>query len=136
MITSARAAGGSARTVRRSNTTQSNSPGLPSGVPELLRDGQAAHGAAVVVRALPRRGDEPRRAVVASRKVGGAVARNRAKRRLREAMRAAGISPDVDVVVIARGAALSVPMPQLTAELRALAGRLEEKLAVAAKGAQ
>jgi hypothetical protein len=32
-------------------------------------------------------GDEPARAVVASRKVGGAVARNRAKRLLREAIR-------------------------------------------------
>jgi ribonuclease P protein component len=48
--------------------------------------------------------DAARVAVVASRKVGTAVARNRAKRLLREAARATSWSPGVDAVLIARAA--------------------------------
>jgi len=50
-------------------------------------------------------------AVASSRAVGGAVKRNRARRRLREALRQAlaprGSHPGADVLVIARPAALS-----------------------------
>ena len=46
-------------------------------------------------------GAETRLGLVASRRVGNAVVRNRAKRRLRHAVRAAGAKPGHDVVVIA-----------------------------------
>lgn len=88
----------------------------------------------MVVRALPSVGAEPQRAVVASRKVGGAVARNRAKRRLREAIRAAGIPADVDVVVVARTTALSAPMTQLIAEAADLVSRVRGRLHAGAPG--
>ena len=48
------------------------------------------------------RGASPRVGVVASRKVGGAVARSRAKRLLREAYRRAPSRPAGDLVLIAR----------------------------------
>lgn len=63
--------------------------------------------------------------VVASRKVGGAVARNRARRRLREAFRQ--LRPDlqgkVDVVLVARRAIGSARAVDVEAELSRLAGR-------------
>ena len=49
----------------------------------------------------PYQGADTRLGLVASRRVGNAVARNRAKRRLRHAVRAAGAKPGHDVIVIA-----------------------------------
>ncbi len=63
----------------------------------------------------------------ASKKVGDAVARNRAKRRLREAVRqvmAAHAVAGHDYVVIARAETLSRPFSQLSADLEAGLRRL------------
>jgi ribonuclease P protein component len=70
------------------------------------------------------RGPGPRVGFTASRKVGNAVARNRARRRLRAAARE--VMPDAarpghDYVIIARGATLVRPY-------RALVGDLEEAM--------
>jgi len=66
----------------------------------------------------------------ASRKVGGAVARNRARRRLRavaaEVLPAAGI-PGVDYVLIARGGTLSRPYIELAGDLRTALARVCRK---------
>lgn len=74
-----------------------------------------------------RRGDldPPRVAVIASRKVGGAVQRNRAKRVLREAARAVPLDVGLDVVLIARAGAARVPMGEVAAELRQLGAQLD-----------
>ena len=70
------------------------------------REGRKAAGRHLVLQALPR-GDEapPRLGFTATKKIGGAVQRNRAKRRLREAARAMlaqyGV-PGSDYVFIAR----------------------------------
>lgn len=50
-----------------------------------------------------------------STKLGGAVLRNRARRRLREVCRLSGarLKPGYDLVVVARGRCLSAPFPQL-----------------------
>ncbi len=63
----------------------------------------------------------------ASRKVGGSVERNRARRRLRAAV--AGVMPDhaergVDYVVIARRGTLDRPFADLTADLETACHRL------------
>jgi ribonuclease P protein component len=97
----------------------------PRDVQAVLRDGRAAHGSAMVLRLAARADDSPPGVtVIASRKVGGAVTRNRAKRRLREALRCVEVPAGVDLVVVARGAALTVPLPNLVSELDALLERV------------
>jgi ribonuclease P protein component len=84
--------------------------------------------------AFAARSERPTRiGVTSSRDIKGAVARNRARRRLREVsrqvllredspLRGGGIS--YDVVLIARTPALELPMPELEAEARSLLDRL------------
>ena len=93
-------------------------------VRRVITAGTRAHGRTAVVHAR-RRGDgwAPRVTVVAGRKVGGAVQRNRAKRRLREALRATRLPEGLDVVVVARAEAVAAPWPVLVAELDRLLAR-------------
>jgi ribonuclease P protein component len=81
-------------------------------------EGVARNDKLFSLRALP--SDQPtvRVAVAASRAVGGAVKRNRARRRVREALRVAlGARPRVtigaDLVLMARPAALDAPAADL-----------------------
>jgi len=66
---------------------------------------------------------------VASRKVGGAVARNRAKRLLREVFRKRGPAPGVslDMVLVARGAILDADYSEVEAQYLRGVGRWLEK---------
>ena len=79
--------------------------------------------------ALPNALNRHRLGIVASRRMGGAVVRNRVKRRLRELFRQ--LEPDavpagggLDLVVIARRDAAEAPFPQLTADFRGALSRL------------
>lgn len=60
---------------------------------------------------------ETRVAVIAGRRVGGAVQRNRAKRRLREALRQVHLPENEHMAVIASRSALDAPFPQLVSWL-------------------
>jgi ribonuclease P protein component len=65
--------------------------------------------------------------LTASRKVGNAVARNRARRRLREAARRLlpdGAKPGYDLVLIARGETLRRPFAELIGDLATALRRL------------
>jgi ribonuclease P protein component len=91
-------------------------------------EGVARNDTLFSLRALATDGSTVRVAVAASRAVGGAVLRNRARRRVREAVRLAlDARPDaprgIDLVVMVRKGALDAP-----AEL--VRGAVERQLAV------
>jgi ribonuclease P protein component len=86
-------------------------------------------GRALIAFALSREGPPTRIGISTSRKLRGAVARNRARRRLREVARLVLLAADsplqrrgipYDVVLIARPAAVELPFTALEAEARAL----------------
>jgi ribonuclease P protein component len=77
-------------------------------------------------------GQGGRTAVVAGRRVGSAVDRNRARRRLRAVLRDAGVPASLDVVVVAKLPARTVPYPLLSREYERLRGRLLARLERAA----
>lgn len=70
-------------------------------------------------------GQPARIAVVASRRVGGAVQRNRAKRLIREAVRRIVWRPEVDVVIVARRACAQSRLGPVEAELSSLVADLD-----------
>jgi len=93
-----------------------------------LRDGRAIgavlrgrrkHAGDLLVVHVRDRGDElpARLAVLASRRVGGAVQRNRAKRLLREAARTHAWRRGADVVLVARSACARSGLAEVTREL-------------------
>ncbi len=92
---------------------------------EFVRAAKAGRKAArdcLVLQALPRSDDETRLGFTATKKIGNAVARNRAKRRLRAAARlhlGAHPAPGYDLVLIARDSTGSCPFPALLGDLQA-----------------
>jgi ribonuclease P protein component len=98
----------------------------------------AAAGASVstpgfVVQELRRKGGGPARVgFTVSRKVGGAVERNRVRRQLREVVRlsaATSLNPGSDYVVVGRRAALDIPFVRLTVDFAGALRRLEKRRA-------
>jgi ribonuclease P protein component len=86
------------------------------------REGRKAASGHLVLQALRQPGEATRLGFTATKKIGNAVARNRAKRRLRAAARivlgAAG-APGYDLVLIARNETGHCPFPALLSELEA-----------------
>lgn len=98
----------------------------------LVRGRRLFAGSGLIAFAAPRQGST-RIGVTSSRGIKGAVARNRARRRLRELSRRILLSEDsplrgggisYDVVLIARTPALELPMAELEAEARSLLDQL------------
>ncbi|MGH2764958.1 MAG: ribonuclease P protein component [Actinomycetota bacterium] len=90
----------------------------------MLRRGSPRGSRRVVLYVAP--GDGPSRAAwITGRRVGGAVARNRARRLLREAWRALspGVAHGYDLVMVARGPLGDARAPELTAEIEELLRR-------------
>lgn len=87
-----------------------------------------AHGSAMAVHARRRPDDGPCRAtVIVGRKVGDAVRRNRAKRRLRAALGHVVAPRGLDVVVVGRSAALTADFPVLVGEVDRLLARAGDR---------
>lgn len=87
----------------------------------VLRRGRRHASACTVVHVRDRRDTEPgRMTAVASKRVGNAVERNRAKRVLRAATAQVGVADGVDVAVVARQRAVSASSDEVAAELRAM----------------
>ncbi|MFV9672659.1 MAG: ribonuclease P protein component [Acidimicrobiia bacterium] len=83
----------------------------------VFRTGRSARcGDIRVIRAGGERG-VPQVGIVASRRVGGAVSRNRAKRRLREALRRVELKPDTAYVVIASPGVVTTGFDHLVRDL-------------------
>jgi ribonuclease P protein component len=69
--------------------------------------------------ALPNGLDSPRLGIAASRKIGNAVIRNRAKRRIRELYRLAKPLKAIDIVFVPRRELVKAAWPELEADYRA-----------------
>lgn len=98
-------------------------------VREVIQSGRhRAHGTVVVhVATMPITGHDDaqvRFTAVASRRVGIAVVRNRAKRLVREAVRAIAWRPGTTMVVVARRSIVGSTLEQVTADLRIAATAL------------
>ena len=93
---------------------------------EAYENGSKQHGRLVVVFARPRPEGGLRLGITATRKSGGAVLRNRARRRVREIFRRwLAATPDtaVDLVVNVSARATRAPYGALEAEITGLLGR-------------
>ena len=73
----------------------------------------------IYVLGSPTAAGPSRLGLIVSRRIGGAVVRNRAKRRLRAAFAAAWSEPGFDVIVRADPAALTLPFQELENSLQA-----------------
>jgi ribonuclease P protein component len=87
------------------------------------RKGKIQSDRLLVVRVLANGGQTTRFGFVTGKAVGGAVIRNRVKRRLREAARALPARGGLDVVLGARKAAADASYASLAASLEQLLGR-------------
>ncbi len=90
----------------------------------LLR-GRKAGDALLAIAAVQSAGPGPKFGLSVSKRAGGAVARNRLKRRLKEALRQLGLTGSWSIVVTARPAAAEAQYDELCQSLRGLLTRLK-----------
>jgi ribonuclease P protein component len=88
-----------------------------SGFSRVYRTGSRIHRGGVTVIQAPSESAPTEVGFVAGKKVGNAVARNRAKRRLREAFRRVNLAPATTYVVIAERGVVDAPFASLIAWL-------------------
>ena len=86
----------------------------------VFEQGVKKHGRLMSVFVLPTAQGRPRIGIAASKKLGGAVDRNLAKRRVREVFRLAARPDGVDIVVIPRRDLLGAPFESVQREFASL----------------
>jgi ribonuclease P protein component len=82
----------------------------------VYNEGAKVHGRFMTVFALPNGGAATRLGVAATRKIGSAALRNRAKRLVREVFRRHKIAAGLDIVVVPRREVLDAPFASLEAD--------------------
>lgn len=85
--------------------------------------GRKVHGRFMTMFVLPNELGTSRLGVSATRKLGGAVVRSRAKRRVRELFRTGPAPGSVDLVIVPRPALVDAPWSELQEEYRDLLKR-------------
>ncbi len=93
----------------------------------LYRRGKSVVTPTMVVYALPNRMGRVRLGITAGKKVGGAVLRNRAKRRIRELFRTslANIRPGTDICIVARTYTVHAPHKKMVRDFHTAMHKLE-----------
>jgi len=87
--------------------------------------GRRAHGRYFTIIAAPAPGPHSRLGIVASKKLGGAVVRNRAKRLIRNVFRTeAGPGSPTDLVIIPKISAMDVVIAELASDYKTTLRRL------------
>jgi len=87
--------------------------------------GRRAHGRYLTIIAAPAPGPDSRLGIVATKKLGGAVVRNRAKRLIREMFRTyVGPERALDLVIIPKASALQVIVNEVVNDYRSTLRRL------------
>lgn len=86
-----------------------------------MRAGVRTKSGPVTVIRLATDLDHPRLGIVAGRRLGNAVTRNRVKRRIRAAATEANLDPASDYVIVPTAAAATVPFEDLVAAIAAAA---------------
>ena len=87
--------------------------------------GRRAHGRHLTIIAAPAPGPDSRIGIVASKKLGGAVVRNRAKRLIREVFRTqSGPERASDLVIIPKASALQVEAAEVVNDYKTTLRRL------------
>ena len=99
----------------------------------IYREGARIHGRFMTLFVLPNGGTASRFGVAATRKLGSAVERNRAKRLAREMFRRHKIAAGFDIVVVPRREMLDAPFPILEADYHAVLGRRERSRGAGAR---
>lgn len=79
----------------------------------------------MVLYTQPNRLGTNRLGITASTKIGGAVQRNRARRRLIESFRSIELKQGFDIVIVARSRAVAAPYEKICGEMRLLFSRLK-----------
>jgi ribonuclease P protein component len=94
----------------------------------VYEQGARLRGRFMTCFALPNGLDSPRLGIAASRKIGNAVTRNRAKRRVRELYRAHKPLKPIDIVFVPRRELVSAPWGDLEADYHTALRRFENEI--------
>ena len=93
----------------------------------IYEQGARIHGRFMTVFVLPNGGNGPRFGVAATRKLGSAVERNRAKRLSRELFRRHKMAAGLDIVIVPRREMLDAPFSSLETDYHAALERRDRE---------